>query len=197
MKVALLLVRHAATKGNREKRFIGATDEPLSELGRLQAMERHLPEPQRVWCSPLRRAQESAQLLWPDQTPIVLPGLRELDFGQWEGKTWEQVGNPAVYDPWIAEDSSAAFPGGETLGAFRARTTDALKEIAAVCRKEGLNSAAIVTHGGVLMALLSAHALPHHNYFHWSCPNLGGFQVTLDLKTLCMTELCVLPEVKT
>lgn len=185
------LLRHAATAATRLGRYQGVTDEPLDAEGAEDACRRAgaLEPVEALWSSPLLRCRQTAALLYPDRTPTLLDGLRELDFGHWEGHTWDEVGDPAVYDLWLAEDPSARFPGGETLGAFRRRTDAALNEIAEQCRKHGIKTAAVVTHGGVLMALLSGHARPHRGYFDWHCPPCGGYSARLDPVTLTLDRV--------
>lgn len=195
MRVRLLLLRHGSTPMTRQGRYQGVTDEALDPEGAAEALRRgrFLEPVEALWCSPLRRCRETARLFWPETVPTVLTGLRELDFGAWEGRTWAEVGDSAVYDRWLAEDPAACFPGGETLGHFRRRTSAALREIAGACRRSGVRTAGLVTHGGVLMALLSGHARPHRGYFDWSCPPCGGYAAELQAQTLALERVEVLP----
>lgn len=192
----LLLLRHGATQGTLQKRYQGSTDQPLCGTGREQALGRRplLPGVEALWCSPLLRCRETAELLFPGQKFGVLDGLRELDFGAWEGHTWAEVGDARVYDRWLAEDPAAAFPGGETLGEFQYRINSAFRCICTDCGKQGIGTAAVVTHGGVIMGLLSAHAEPHRGYFDWPCPPCGGYAALLDPGTGVLTQVTPLGE---
>ena len=173
----LLLLRHGAAEG--QGRYLGVTDAPLSGEGRAQVLSRraHLPQVEALWSSPLSRCRETAELLWPGRNPTVLRELRELDFGAWEGHTWAEVGDESVYEPWLAGNPQAAFPGGETLGALRSRVNRAFLAICTRCAQGRLSAAAVVTHSGVLCALLSAQAWG--SYFDWHCPPCGGYAALL------------------
>ena len=182
----LLLIRHGATPGTQKKQYIGSTDQPLAPEGIAQARERFLSlsETERLWCSPMLRAKQTAELLYPGIQPVLLEGLRELDFGLCEGKTWEQIHDPAIYDHWLAEEPEAAFPGGEPFGAFSSRITAALSQIAEESRAFHLSRGAVVAHGGTIMMMLSRHGSPKRGYFQWGCRPCGGFAAKFDPETL-------------
>ena len=85
------LIRHGATKGNQLGQYIGRTDLPLAPEGAEQLRELSraggYPTAQAYYCSPLLRCRETLNILYPDAEPVVVEGLRECDFGEWEGKT--------------------------------------------------------------------------------------------------------------
>lgn len=190
----LLLLRHGVTAGNLLGRYQGRTDEPLAPEGRTQALRRraHLPPVEALWCSPLLRCRETAQLLFPLREATVVEELRELDFGAWEGHTWAEVGDEAVYDRWLSGEGSACFPGGETLGAFHSRINRAFSLISTQCAELGIASAVIVAHSGVFSALLSQKI--GGNYFSWHCPPCGGYSALLT-ETGALEQLRPLGEV--
>ena len=133
----LFLVRHAETEWNRERRYQGWTDRPLSSSGRQQAeaAARALREPllAGVYSSPLRRALETA-------SPIatlhkldvqVEEAFKEMGFGRWEGLTLEEARaqDPDLYRSWIDTPHLVAPPGGEKLGEVKARVLAGLTEL--------------------------------------------------------------------
>lgn len=186
----LLLLRHGATPGNLKKQYIGATDQPLAPLGVEQAKARvkELPAVERVWASSMLRAVQTAELFYPGVPRQEMDGLREMDFGIGEEKTWEEINDPSIYDGWMAGSPEAHFPGGETLGKFAERTTAALREIASQVKAEKISTGAIVAHGGVLMVLMSLYGRPaRESYFHWESENCGGFDTEFDPDTLVLT----------
>jgi probable phosphoglycerate mutase len=105
-----------------------------------------------VLASPLKRAQETARLLFPDHEIALDPRLMEMDFGTWEGKTLADLratpGAAAEEREKLGLDFSA--PGGETPRQVQARLQPLLKEIAAAGQPT-----IVVTHKAVLRALLS------------------------------------------
>lgn len=186
----LYLLRHGATPGNLLGQYIGSTDQPLAEEGIAAAKEKHYPTPEQLWVSPMRRARETASIFFPGVTQHVMEDLRELDFGDWEEKTWSEVNDAATYDGWLSEDPTACYPGGETLGAFAARTSGALWSIVEEAEKAQLQRIAIVAHGGVLMSLMHQFGLPkRENFFLWMSPNCGGYRVTVNLENRQLTLL--------
>lgn len=83
------LIRHGETTANAEGIIAGITDVPLTELGCSQARAlaaRHWPEPIAVYSSPMIRAQHTAQLAFPNHAIEQHPGLRERDWGVFEGR---------------------------------------------------------------------------------------------------------------
>ena len=89
----VLLIRHGATAGNLKKRYIGRTDQPLCAAGeaQLRRLADDLPPCDHLFCSPLLRCRQTAQLLWPGVEQTVVDELRETDFGPFEGNTVKAV----------------------------------------------------------------------------------------------------------
>lgn len=194
----LLLLRHGATPGNLKKQYIGSTDQPLAEMGVDQARERSLslPQVEQVWVSTMLRARQTAEIMFPDAPKRWMDSLREMDFGFCEEKTWEEINDPSIYDGWLKNDPNAAFPGGETLGELLSRTEQALLDIARNCEEKSLSIGAIVAHGGILMALMSAHGVPPKDFFCWESSNCGGFEVEFDTKTLALHLVGIIGEAR-
>lgn len=89
----ILLIRHGATAGNLEKRYIGRTDEPLCALGESQAiaLAPSLPQCDTVFSSPLLRCRQTAGILFPERKINIIQDLRECDFGLFEGKNADEM----------------------------------------------------------------------------------------------------------
>lgn len=169
----LILVRHGETEGQSSIRYYGATDVPLSDLGRAQANAARERIPgetfDAVWASSLCRAWESARIIAPRHPVRVEWDFREIDFGRWEGLTREEIErrDPGLHADWQAKRPGFEFPDGETRPDFRHRIERGLVRL----RETGVQSALVVAHKGVvrtLLELVSAHTLgPDH-------PDLGG-----------------------
>jgi broad specificity phosphatase PhoE len=157
----IFLVRHAQSAWNG--RFCGSSDPPLSPVGEQQARElaaklaglslRH------VYCSPLQRAVMTAKAI--NQTgaiPLTLiDGLREIDFGQWEGLTWREIEarDPDYARQWMLQFPHLTIPGGEPFAAFCQRVESAFHQIQSEVTRNSWEAAAVVAHGGVLRVLLA------------------------------------------
>ena len=97
------LIRHSITKGNLEKRYIGAkTDEPLCKAGYELLKEKHYPKVEKVIASPMKRCIETAQLLFPDTQIQIEESLRECDFGEFENKNYQELSQSKAYQAWIS-----------------------------------------------------------------------------------------------
>lgn len=155
----LLLVRHASTGPAYAGRFIGASDIPLAESGptevaRLAGMVAPCA-PALTFCSPLRRARQTVELL-AGHTEIGAvqadQDLREIDFGRWEKLSFAEIaaGDPELVKRWAAWAPDFAFPDGEAVAGFLARTGAAAARLAARPEERLL----VVAHGGVVRALL-------------------------------------------
>ena len=151
----LVAIRHAPTEWNAAKRLQGRTDIALSAEGIAAAKTWRADrawDAYRVLASPLKRAQETARLLFPDRNVVLEPRLMEMDFGAWEGKSLSDLratpGAAAEERENLGLDFSA--PGGETPRQVQARLQPLLNEIAAA----GVPTV-VVTHKAVLRALLA------------------------------------------
>lgn len=153
--MTLVLVRHAEPVPEARGRCYGSLDVALSDEGQAQAevLAAALAEARadRIVSSPLLRALETARAVArPHGLRVeLLDGLRELDFGEFEGRTYEELARlePVLYARWMTEPTRVRFPRGESYGDLRERalaTIELLRETA----REGRVVA--VTHAGVV-----------------------------------------------
>jgi broad specificity phosphatase PhoE len=161
----LLLVRHGETDWNLGNRFQGHADPPLNETGRTQARELAAALVDRsfdaVFTSPLRRARESAEIIAASHglQPIPVEDLREVDVGEWQGLTREEVARrfPGQYRRWAA--FGQGWDNGETYEEMGRRVVATLLELA---REHEGETLLVVTHGGpIRAALASASGISH------------------------------------
>ena len=134
----VLLVNHGETDWSQDQRFVGVSDVPLSARGRQQAarLAEYLATAPitAIYSSPLQRALETAAAVAAPHRlqPIVSEGLREMSFGDWEGRTRADVmaEYPAVFGAWTRDPSTVRTPHGETVHEVANRASAAIKEIA-------------------------------------------------------------------
>jgi broad specificity phosphatase PhoE len=166
MAFRLIVVRHGETAWNRERRFQGRQDVPLSADGRLQAeaVARALtPEsPAAVYTSPLRRARDTAMIIAEPHGLAVTqePAFIELSFGAWEGLTVAQVQQrfPDLYARWRGDPHTVRFPAGEDLDAAGARVRAGLDGLQAL---HADRTVIAVTHSVIArLIVLGALGLP-------------------------------------
>lgn len=171
MKVYLL--RHGETAFNREKRYQGDLDIPLSPEGR-EALRPADFSPERVYVSPLSRAVESAEVLFPGARILPVPELREMSFGVFQGRRYEQMERDPDFLAAAGPDGMGALPGGESRRAFIQRTCAAFSALMDQAQSVG-EDLVILAHGGTQMAILERYGLPRREYCGWCAPNGGGF----------------------
>ena len=178
--IKLWLIRHGKTEGNKEKRYIGRTDQPLSEEG-IAGIKENLgryPSVEKVYASPMKRTRQTAELIYPGQAPELVDGLREMDMGVFEGKNHAELKNRPSYILWVATRGKISIPGGESMKDFGKRTMDAFTQVLGDMQAEGIKRSAVVAHGGTIMSIVSQ--LADDDYYKYMVNNGAGFRLTLD-----------------
>lgn len=192
IKINLTLIRHGKTPSNREHRYLGVTEETLSGEGRKQleilAEKDILKKPWLLFISPMLRCQESAGILFPGREAYPIEEWREMNFGTYEGKNYEDLKNDSYYQKWIDSNGTLPFPEGESQQEYIKRCHRGLLTATKIIQKEiaenqmtesqPRNITAVV-HGGTIMALL--HILAGGNYFDYQVKNGGGYCCKLRL----------------
>ena len=172
MTLEILLVRHGATAGNLRHAHVGRTDEPLCPAGRtaLRVLD---PSAETVYVSPLRRARETAARCFPNARQLPVPGLREMDFGSFDGKNYEDLADDPAYRAWVDSWCRERCPGGEGRASFCRRTCAAFAALVDGALAAGAPRLIVVAHGGTIMAVGERYAVPRRDYFDWKVPNGG------------------------
>ena len=160
------LIRHGRTRCNEEGRYQGVLDTPLSEAGR-RALRRADFIPERVYVSPLRRAAETAEILFPGAERISVPGLREMDFGAFEGRSFREMEHDPAYRAWVDGNCEGTCPGGESREAFARRTCAAFRALVDRALAEKYSRLVVVAHGGTQMAVLERYCRPARPFYEW------------------------------
>lgn len=178
----ICFIRHGATAGNLEQRYVGATDEPLTEkaVRELLALRGRYPLPDIVFASPMKRCVQTAELLFPERGARLCADLRECAFGAFEYKNYQELQGDRRYQDWIDSGGTLAFPGGESRKEFADRCCAAFELCIQNAEKRGIHSAAFVVHGGTIMAILDRYSRPHRDYFGWQTSNAHGFLCRLE-----------------
>jgi broad specificity phosphatase PhoE len=149
----LTLVRHGITAWNVTGQFQGHTDTPLSDEGRLQAqaLAKHLKKASvdMVYSSPLSRALETAQIVFPNRNIVQDDRLKELNFGDFESFTQLENEQHEQWAWWFADPFKCAAPNGESYEALRLRAVAWMKGL-----PDDLHVIAF-THSGTIQMLLS------------------------------------------
>ena len=156
----LILIRHGETEWNATLRYQGHAAIPLNDAGRLQACKagERLARygASALYTSDIVRAAETAELIGEQcgLAPRPMPDLREIDVGQWEGLTPEELYRrfPEHMREFDRDPARTVRLGGESYAQLQARALAALKAIEAAHRPD--ETVLAVSHGGTIRALL-------------------------------------------
>lgn len=168
------LIRHGATAHSEAGRYQGSLDTPLSSGGRA-ALHPAGQTPRRVRVSPLLRARETARILFPEAEQIAVPGLEEMRFGAFEGRSAREMEDDAEYRAWVDGFCVGRCPGGEDREEFSARCCAAFERAVAQALDAGEEELFIVAHGGTQMAVLDRWGRPARSYYAWCARPGAGY----------------------
>lgn len=177
------LFRHGLTKGNLNAQYIGHTDYPLTtdsiqSLKNIKA-KHHYPKVDAVFVSPLKRAMQSADIMFDKNNKIVIDNFIEYNFGEFEECTAEDLKDNDAFKAWLHGDIYSKPPFGESNAEFVQRICDAFEKVIDGCIKAGMENIAIVSHAGVLMTILSCYGLPEAPMAHWQMDAGYGYKLRI------------------
>ena len=152
----ILLLRHGRTKANEEHLYCGSTDWPLSEEGRERLRQKrgaYCTDWESFYTSSLIRTKETLEFLFGEQEAVIEePDLREMDFGAFEGKSYEMLRDDPAYQEWISGDNERKIcPGGESGEQMKERV---LRAVDRILLNDSAERIVIVTHGGPIAAIM-------------------------------------------
>ena len=180
----LWMIRHGTTRLGEEGKYQGKLDDGLSPKG-AEALRQADFKPEALFVSPALRARETAAILFPGAEAHILPDLREMDFGVFEGRSWKEMEGDPDYRAWVDSNCSLRCPGGEDRAAFTDRVNAALEEVL----QNGTDGTVIVAHGGTMMAALGRRGRPARDYWKWQLPCGCGWLLESDPDTGCLRVL--------
>lgn len=182
-QIELIMIRHGATKANEEHRYLGNTDESLSVQG-ITALKKEknngtYPKTDVLFTSPMKRCIQTAEILYPDMQAVIILDWKEMDFGDFEGKNYQDLREDQRYQKWIDSNGMLPFPNGESRETFIKRSKQGLY---AVCNSLTMTlrstdkkhmATGMIVHGGTIMALLSSFY--GGEYFDYQTANGKGY----------------------
>jgi broad specificity phosphatase PhoE len=158
--IHLYLLRHAEVETRYHRIFGGRIDMDISDRGHEQAaaLAKYL-QPKSfdaIYASPMKRVQQTLAPFAVGRVPapVMLEGLREVNFGDWTGLSWEQVKEKfgiSAFE-WLGQLDRAAIPNAESGAMFRERVEPCVQQI---LRGHAGQTVAVVCHGGTIRMILS------------------------------------------
>ncbi len=177
----ITLLRHGMTEGNKKRKYVGRTDESLCPEGmeelRRKKSRMLYPEADFVFSSPMRRCMETAEALYPYGEIMEIEEFREIDFGLFEGKRYEELKKEEAYQRWIDSEGRLPFPAGEDREEFDRRCLEGFLKMFSKIKtgvREEINVVCII-HGGTIMSLLSRLGEEQKGFYTYQCRNGEGF----------------------
>ena len=171
----LLLIRHAEVEARYQGVFGGRIDMNLSPRGHEQAaaLAKYLHQQplSAIYASPMRRVQQTLAPMLVNGTPkpVILPDLREVDFGDWTGLAWEEVHAKfgiSAFD-WLEQLECDGIANAECSESLQDRVEPCLRQILAAHAGQQV---AIFCHGGVIRVLLSL-------LLRWPLARMAAFEI--------------------
>ncbi|WP_216831672.1 histidine phosphatase family protein [Alkalihalobacterium elongatum] len=186
--MAVTLLRHSLTDYNEQKKYLGWTDIPINEKGKklLQSLQQKYSYPKGdvIISSDLIRCVTTAEILYPN-TPIVKDvRLREFNFGDWEGQTYEQLKENPLYRSWLDNVNQTKPPKGETFSYFQTRVMKSWEKLINDAVDQQFQHVIIVSHGGPIRLLLSQLFPTKKNFWEWSINYGQGYTLANDVDGL-------------
>ncbi len=176
----LHLIRHGMTEGNLKGQYIGRTELPVTPEGitMLTNLKNDIEYPfvDRVYSSPMLRCRQTANMLYPEREITLIDNLIEYDFGDFEGKTANELEHSKEYKDWTSGKVNGT-PNGEDNTEFTKRICLGINEIVRDMMNNDYSDAAVIMHGGTIMTFLAACALPRHSLVEWATDNGRGYTI--------------------
>ena len=188
------------TEANRDGRYIGTTDLPLSPEGMtaLVSLRAHYdyPPAARLYSSPLMRCKQTLSVLYHGREVTEVEGLAECDFGEWENKSAGELRNDPEFVRWTRGETQE-IPGGENAADFQMRVMNAFEKLVQDVMRAGDSDTVVCTHGGVIMMILQAYGLPQLPVSECTAQPGEGFTLRVT-PSVWMREpkaevLCIIP----
>lgn len=177
----IVFFRHGMTQANEEGRYIGTTDLPLSSKGAQQLYDKleqfEYPPVQKIYTSPLKRCIQTVNILQPNRLVAELPQLREMDFGEFENKTADELMELGEYKEFIKGGLDNPPPKGESVRDVMNRCYEALNIIISDMMYEGLTYVGVCTHSGIIMNIMSGFGVPKGRPIDFVCDFGEGFEI--------------------
>lgn len=171
----IILIRHGKTVFNKERRYTGCQDIPLSLEGikELKRVKENLTtiENYKLYTSDLKRTHQTSQILFPNKAiSNSFKEFNEMNLGDFETHTYDELKNQSDYQEWLNDIYSVQCPNGESFQDFKNRVTSKFNTL--LKTKEDF---CLVSHGGTIQMILSQIIDPTLSFFEIKVKNGLGY----------------------
>jgi len=188
-RVVIALFRHGVTEENKRKAYLGWNDSSLCAETREMSTTKSY---EYYFSSDLQRCIFTAKILFPNCNPCLLDDLREMNFGKWEGKTYDDLSENQRYLQWVTDPVNHYPPEGESFPEFTKRVQAGWNKIIDQILSQHLQTCAVVTHGGVIRYLLSKYAPEEKDFWFWQTRHEYGVELIFNRDSLRRGDRCTL-----
>lgn len=186
-EIKLYLIRHGKTYCNEKNLYCGKSDVDLTENG-INELQENLkkikyPKCDFYFTSGAKRANQTLEIICPENKYSKLEKFFEYDFGDFELKSYEEIKLLKEYTDWIEDkEENVKCPNGECKAEFRKRITEGFKELIEYFIKENIKTALGVTHGGTIGMILEMLYDDKKKFYEWQPKNGEGYELIIKIK---------------
>jgi len=178
--MTLSMIRHGKTSANEKRLYCGHTDISLCDQGREEvlALKKTISYPTAALSvsSALRRAIETLRIINDKEPDVIMSELMEMNFGDFEMKSHEELMNNPDYRCWINDIDNIACPNGENKAIFESRVKKGIHKLCDM----NVESVIIVSHGGVISHIMEWLFPGQKEFFEWQ-PGFGrGYMLEIN-----------------
>ena len=188
--IHIYLIRHGMTAYNAQKKYLGHRDEPIlqDQLQGYENLRKHVKKVKFdiIYSSDLLRCRQTAAYMFEGESVYFDRRIREIDFGDWEGKTYEQLKQNPAYCKWLSDWEIECIPNGENWRGFQFRINKFMDDQILLDEYKG-KTIAIVSHGGVIRQIVSR--LSEHLKF-WDITVEFGKAIVMEIKSTGGDFIC-------
>lgn len=176
----IYLIRHGESTANEKKQYSGKLDVLLSDNGKqeLKKISKELSHLNGlpVYTSTLIRTKQTTEILFPNsEIQDQLEFMKEIDFGNFEGKTYDELKSNPEYLQFLSNMMEYEPQNGEGYKAFSTRVIEGFSTHIKTLEEDSI----YVTHGGVIRMIMSHLADTNIPFFEWAIHNGRGYQITI------------------
>lgn len=175
----IYLIRHGRTLANERHIYCGQSDLPITEESAAEITESKsiYPSAKEYYTSGMTRTEQTFRCIYGDLPHTAVPQLKEIHFGDFELRSYDELKDTPTYQEWISGDNHKNIcPNGESGEQMTERVLTAFR---AICARG--KDAVIVTHGGVIAAIMM-ELFPHDekNRFQWQPAPAHGYAIVFS-----------------
>jgi alpha-ribazole phosphatase len=186
-EIKLYLIRHGKTYCNEKNLYCGKSDVDLTENGIKELKEKLIkfkyPKCDFYFTSGAKRANQTIEIICPENKYSKLDKFFEYNFGDFELKSYEELKLLKEYVNWIEDkEEKLKCPNGESKEEFRKRIIEGFNELIEYFINENIQTALGVTHGGTIGMILEMLYDDKKKFYEWQPKNGEGYELTIKIK---------------